>query len=149
MDGAPVFSLTVFDPQERAAEGMQNLFAEGMTIVPDFIWRTNLFDRPGLVNIGGTYSSRKYRSFDPAAYLAIPLPLLIYDRQLPYETGSWCLYTNLYPSVWVDSSDPARNWALFGQLGLPRGNPNPWLLHPSSAAAPLPTMNASVDRDSY
>jgi len=35
MDGAPVFSLTGFDPQERAATGLQDLFAEGVTIVPD------------------------------------------------------------------------------------------------------------------
>lgn len=125
MDGAPVFSLTVFDPQERAAEGMQNLFAEGVTIVPDFIWRTNLFDKPGLVNIGGTYSNRKYRSFDPAAYLAIPPALLLDDANTPLETGSWCIYSNLYQALWVDAGNVMRNWGLFGQFGLSDGNPNP------------------------
>jgi len=125
MDGKPVFSCTVFDPQERAAKGMQNLFAEGMTLVPDFIWRTHLFDKPGLINVGGTYSTRKYRSFDPAAYLSIPLPLLLDDKNLPYETGSWCLYSNLYQAVWKDSNDPGRTWGVFGQLGLSDGNPNP------------------------
>lgn len=125
MKGAPVFSLTVFDPQERAASGMQDLFAEGMTIVPDFIWRTNFFDKPGVVNLGGTYSSRKYRSFDPAAYLSIPLALLLDDKNTPLETGSWCFYSNLYQALWVDSSDPTRTWGLFGQFGLSDGNPNP------------------------
>ena len=125
MNGAPVFSLTVFDPQERAAEGMQDLFAQGVTIVPDFIWRTNLFDRPGVVNIGGTYSSRKYRSFDPAAYLAIPPALLLDDANTPLETGSWCIYTNLYQAMWVDSGNAKRNWGFFGQFGLSDGNPNP------------------------
>jgi porin len=127
MDGAPVFSLTVFDPQERAATGMQDLFADGMTIVPDFIWRTSLFDRPGIVNLGGTYSSRKYRSFDPAAYLAIPPALLLDSANTPLETGSWCVYSNLYQSLWVDEADSARNWGVFGQFGLSDGNPNPIL----------------------
>jgi porin len=126
-DGAPVFSLTVFDPQERAATGLQDLFADGMTIVPDFIWRTSLFDRPGIVNLGGTYSSRKYRSFDPAAYLAIPPPLLLDSAYTPLETGSWCVYSNLYQSLWVDEADSARNWGVFGQFGLSDGNPNPIL----------------------
>ena len=96
-----------------------------MTLVPDFIWRTHLFDKPGLINVGGTYSTRKYRSFDPAAYLSIPLPLLLDDKNLPYETGSWCLYSNLYQAVWKDSTDPGRTWGIFGQLGLSDGNPNP------------------------
>lgn len=125
MDGAPVFSLTVFDPKERAADGLQDLFAQGVTIVPDFIWHTNLFGKPGLINLGGTWSSRKYRSFDPAAYLAIPPALLLDQANTPLESGSWCIYSNLYQAVWVDSSDGHRNWGVFGQFGLSDGNPNP------------------------
>ena len=127
IDGAPVFSLTVLDPQERAATGLQDLFADGMTIVPDFIWRTNLLGKPGIVNIGGTYSNRKYRSFDPAAYLAIPPALLLDDAYTPLETGSWCVYSNLYQSLWVDESDGMHTWGIFGQFGLSDGNPNPIL----------------------
>ena len=125
MDGAPVFSMTVFDPQERAATGLHDLFAEGVTIVPDLIWRSKIQDKPGVLNIGGTYSTRKYRSFDPSAYLAIPLPLLLVDKKLPYESGSWCIYSNIYQSLWVDSTDPTRTWGVFGQFGLSDGNPNP------------------------
>ena len=127
MDGLPVFSLTVFDPQERAATGMQDLFADGITVVPDFIWRTSLFDMPGIVNLGGTYSNRKYRSFDPAAYLAIPPALLLDSANTPLETGSWCVYSNLYQAVWVDEADSMHNWGVFGQFGLSDGNPNPIL----------------------
>jgi porin len=124
-DGQPVFSFTVFDPEERAARGMDGLFDRGAVLVPDLLLRTRFLDRPGIFNLGGTWSSAKYRSFDPAAYLTIPPALLLDDRFVPQETGSWSLYANSYQSLWMDPSDEKRNWGVFVGLGLADGNPNP------------------------
>ena len=124
-NGAPFLTCTVFDPEERAATGMQGMFSKGAVIVPDLILRTKFLDRPGVFNIGGTYSSSRYRSFDPAAYLSIPPALLLDDAFTPLETGSWCVYTNCYQAVWVDSADETRTWGVFGQFGVSDGNPNP------------------------
>jgi porin len=121
--GAPVFSLTAFDPRERATEGLEDLYAEGVVLVPDFILRTTFFDRPGVWNFGGTYSTADYRSVDPAAYLQLPPPLL--GAGGPVESESWSLYANSYQAVWVDPAVEGRTWGFFGQFGISDGNPNP------------------------
>ncbi len=123
----PIFTFTVFDPQERATTGFENLFDRGVTIVPDMVLRGKLFDRPGLLNIGGTYSNSKYGSLDPSSYLSAAFFQSLLQRSpvIPQETGSWSVYTNFYQSIWVDSSDEKRTWGVFGQFGISDGNPNP------------------------
>ena len=120
-EGEPLFTLAVFDPEERAAKGLEDLYTRGVVIVPDLTLRVKPFGKPGTYNFGGTYSNSHYTSVDPAAYLNLP----IVPNAFPVETGSWSLYTNLYQSLWVDSSDEKRSWGLFGQFGISDGNPNP------------------------
>lgn len=124
-NGAPLLTVTVFDPRERAAIGLEGLFDQGITIVPELQLRVKPFGRPGVYDFGGSYSNARYRSFDPAAYLDIPLALVRDERLSPQETGSWSLFANFYQSVWVDSNDTDRTWGVFGQFGLSDGNPNP------------------------
>ena len=124
-EGQPLFSLSVFDPQERAVRGLDNLFARGVVIIPDLTINVKPFDLPGKYNFGGTWSSAKYRSFDPAAYLNIPPGLVLDGRFAPKETGSWSLYANFYQSLWANPTDEKRNWGVFGQFGISDGNPNP------------------------
>jgi porin len=122
-DKVPVFTFTVFDPDERSTIGFDDLFENGVLFVPDLVLRTNFWDRPGIVNIGGTYSSKSYTSVDPAAYLA-NIPGLLAGA-FPQETGSWSVYSAFYQALWVDRADPQRNWGVFGQFGVSDGNPNP------------------------
>lgn len=128
-EGEPLFTFTVFDPEERATKGLENLYARGVVLVPDLVLRGKPFGRPGVLNIGGTYSNAQYRSLDPAAYLNIISQVLGGNPALilrsPVETGSWSVYTNFYQSVWVDEADEKRSWGVFGQFGISDGNPNP------------------------
>lgn len=126
-EGEPVFTFSVFDPEERATKGLDDLFDRGAVFVPDLILRGKLFGLPGLLNLGGTYSTAKYRSFDPASYLNVAFLRSLANRApvTPLETGSWCGYANFYQSVWADPTDEGRNWGIFGQFGLSDGNPNP------------------------
>jgi len=121
--GVPFFTLTAFDPQERATEGLEDLYGQGVVIVPDFCLHTQFFNRPGTWNLGGSYSTADYRSVDPAAYLNIPPDVIAAGG--PLEDESWALYANGYQAFWVDANDPARNWGVFTQTGLSDGNPNP------------------------
>ena len=124
-EGQPLFSISVFDPQERATTGVNNLFERGVVLVPDLTFNVKPFDRPGKYNFGATWSSASYRSFDPAAYLNIPPLLALDERFSPKETGSWSLYANFYQSIWVDAANQKKNWGVFGQFGISDGNPNP------------------------
>jgi porin len=126
--GEPLFTLTVFDPEERATKGLENLFARGAVVMPDLVLRRKSFGLPGVLNLGGTYSNAKYRSVDPAAYLNIISQLLQGHPGVirsPLETGSWSLYANFYQSLWVHDDDEKRSWGVFGQTGISDGNPNP------------------------
>lgn len=128
-EGEPLFTFTVFDPEERATKGLEDLYARGAVLVPDLVLRGKPFGRPGVLNIGGTYSSASYRSLDPAAYLNIISQVLGGNAGLitasPVRTGSWSVYTNFYQSLWVDENDEKRSWGVFGQFGISDGNPNP------------------------
>jgi porin len=132
-DGKPVFTLSAFDPEDRTTDDFEDLYARGVVIVPDLVIRHKLLGKPGLVNFGGSYSTAKYRSFDPAAYLMLLSDALNAIRQQralpvnfePLETGSWSLYSNFYQSLWVDPCDDNRTWGIFGQFGISDGNPNP------------------------
>jgi porin len=128
-EGEPLFTFTAFDPEERAAKGLENLFARGVVLVPDLVLRGKPLGLPGLLNVGGTYSNARYRSLDPAAYLNVVSQVLAGNPALalrsPVETGSWSVYANFYQAVWADEGDEKRSWGLFGQFGISDGNPNP------------------------
>lgn len=119
----PVFTFTIFDPVERSMTGFEDLFDSGVLLVPDLVLRTEFFDRPGILNFGGTYSNKSYASTDPAAYLS-SIPGVMAGI-FPQETGSWSAYSAFYQSIWVDAADSQRNWGVFGQFGVSDGNPNP------------------------
>src|SRR5690606_27376054 len=114
---------TVFDPRERATEGLEDLYEEGVVLVPDFIVPTRLLGLPGKVNFGGTYSNADYRTVDPAAYLTLPPEVITAGG--PVENQSWSLYSNFYRASWVEPYDDKRTCGFFGQFGLSDGNPNP------------------------
>ncbi|MEK6246891.1 MAG: carbohydrate porin, partial [Planctomycetales bacterium] len=122
-EGFPIASLSAFDPRERATEGLDKIYGEGVTIVPNLLLPTQLFGRPGVMNLGGAYSSADYRSVDPDAWLDLPPEVIAAGG--PVESESWALYANLFQSVWVDPCVENRTWGLFAQFGISDGNPNP------------------------
>jgi porin len=119
--GLPWFTFSVFDPQERAMIGLQDLFSRGVVLVPNLILTGKPFGRQAMLNLGGTYSSAQYTSVDPAAYLNIPIT----GVRAPKETGSWSLYANVFQALRVDPADEKRAWGIFGQFGISDGDPNP------------------------
>lgn len=122
-DGFPIASLTAFDPTERATDGLDEIYGEGVTIVPNLLLPIQLFDRPGIVHLGGTYSTADYRSVDPEAYLDLPPEVIAAGG--PVESESWALYANCFQTLWVDPSVENRGWGFFIQSGISDGNPNP------------------------
>ena len=121
LPGESLFSITAFDPLERATGGLQDPYATGVVISPDLVLQVKPLGRPGVYNFGGTYSTARYTSVDPESYLNLPIE----PGAFPVETGSWSLYTNFYQSLCVDPRNEQRHWGLFGQFGISDGNPNP------------------------
>jgi porin len=128
-EGEPIFTFTVFDPEERSTKSMNALYERGVVLMPDLVLRGKPFGKPATLNIGGSWSNAEYRSLDPAAYLNILGQVLDDNREeianSPVKKGSWSIYANLYQSLWVDELDEKRNWGVFGQFGFSDGDPNP------------------------
>lgn len=140
----PVFSFCIFDPEERAVEGLENLFERGVVLVPDLIIRLKPFGLPGTYNFGGTYSSADYTSVDPAAYLNIDLP----PGAFPVESGSWSIYLNSFQALWMDPCNEKRTWGVFSLLGLSDGNPNP-IQYTAAVGIGGQVMRASRPADTF
>jgi porin len=123
----PFVSVSLLDPDERATTGFEDSYDRGVVVTGDLTVETCLFDMPGLINVGGVYSTARYRAIDPSAYF-IRLPLRrLRDAGVvaPEKEGSWALYANHYQALWVDECDKRRTWGVFGQYGISDGNPNP------------------------
>lgn len=119
-EGESLFSLTIMDPRERATIGLEDLYADGVVIMPDLTLHGEFLGRPSTINLGGTYSTAVYTSVDPASYLVLPSGIVAGQKR-----GSWSLYANVYHALWVDPRSEDRHWGIFGQFGLSDGDPNP------------------------
>jgi len=118
--GIPVVSVTVFDPRERATIGVEDPFADGVTVVPAFLVAAAPFGKPGLLQFGGTFSNSNYTSLDRSSWELIPEVGITAGS----ENQSWSLFANGFQAVWVDPCDAKRVWGVFGQFGISDGNPN-------------------------
>lgn len=120
-DLEPVFAFSVLDPQERAADGLNDLYQRGTVLLTDVIFRPEFGGRRGIYNFGGSYSNADYTSIDPSLWLNLPPGPIV----APTEAGSWCLYSNIYQALFTSSRDASKSWGVFGQYGISDGNPNP------------------------
>lgn len=118
----PIFSFTALDPEERTTEGFSDLYSEGVVLVPDLTLRGRPFGKPGLLNLGATYSTASYTSVSPSAFMAFPLQLLA-AGVFPIKDESWAVYGNAYQALSEDSL--GRSYGVFVQVGVSDGNPNP------------------------
>jgi porin len=143
-DLQPLFVFSILDPRERATIGLQDLYAEGVVLVPDLTLRREFLGRPGTYNFGGTYSTANYTSFERSAYLNLPQP----GVPLPTESDSWSLYANFYQALWVSACNPTRSWGVFGATGLSDGNPNP-IRHSASLGVGGQVMRENRPLDTF
>jgi porin len=122
-DEEAVFVATVYDTNDTPTiSGFETFFDNGASVYAEWNLTTTFCDRPGHHGLSGTYSSGKYTSLTPSAYLD-PIEGLVLVPAL--KTGSWCLAYNVDQAVYVSPEDPQRMWGVFGNFGLADSNPSP------------------------
>lgn len=124
-DGQPVFTFSALNATDTArTSGFDELFNEGIVLVPELRLPTNFFGLPGHQLFGGTWSSRNYVGLDQDPRIILP------TVPIARQSDSWSLYYNFDQFLFVDKSDPAKGWGLFGRAGLadPNTNPIAWFL---------------------
>lgn len=122
-------AFSVMDPEERTDRGLDNLFRTGVTMSTDLVLRGKPLGLPGILNLGGVYTTARFTSLDPSVYLNLArlgqLQSAIGTGNLPTEKGSWALYACGSQAIWQSPSDEKATWNVFGGVGLADGNPNP------------------------
>ena len=145
-DEETVFAACVYDTNDTpTASGFETFFDNGATVYAELNVPTTFFDRPGHQGLSGTYSSGKYTSLTPSAYLD-PIAGLVIVSTL--KTGSWCLAYNFDQALYVSPEDPERLWGVFGNFGIADNNPSPvrWFASTGiSGASPI----AGREADSF
>ena len=122
-DEETVFAACVYDTNDTpTASGFDTFFDNGATVYAELNLTTTFFDRPGHQGLSGTYSSGKYTSLTPSAYLDPIVGLVIVPA---LKTGSWCLAYNFDQALYVFPDDPERMWGVFGNFGMADNNPSP------------------------
>lgn len=119
-EGEPLLTFTVLNPTDTTrTSGFDELYEEGVVLVPELRIPTNFFGLPGHQLIGGTWSNREYVSLtqDPR----IILPNVPINRQ----SGSWSLYWNFDQYLCVNPCNPKQGWGVFGRVGVADQDTNP------------------------
>src|SRR5262249_16214555 len=106
--GEPFITFAIFDPQSsQTTSGLENPFANGVTLVPGITFPTRFFGRTGSQRFSGTWSNQKLIPFEQIPLLILPPPSGTAEPQ----RGSWSF---------AYSADQylADGWGLFWQAGL-------------------------------
>jgi carbohydrate-selective porin OprB len=124
MGGQPVFTLALFDPRSsQRTSGLNDLFGDGITLVPAVIVPTKFFDRPGHQQLRATWSSQRTIAFAEIPRIIIPVPddTTGFDR----ERGSWSLTWSADQFIRALPGPPLTGWGVFWQLGLANQKTSP------------------------
>lgn len=124
-DAEPMFSFNVLNPTDvTGTSGLDELFAEGVSLNSELRLPTNFLDRPGHQLIGGSWSSREYVALTQDPRIILP------NVPIARRDGSWSLYWNFDQYLYVDPCDESRGWGLFGRAGIADAATNPisWFL---------------------
>ncbi len=124
-EGEPIFTFTALNATDTTTtSGFDELFADGVVLVPELRLPTNFFGLPGHQLFGGSWSSREFAALDQR--LAVILPGVPIARQ----SNSWSLYWNFDQHLQVDPNDETKGWGVFGRAGIADNGTNPiaWFL---------------------
>jgi porin len=127
--GYPVLSLTVYDTNDDSTRtGFDKFFNNGAVIYPTVSLPTRFFGMPGHQSLWGVYSTGRYAIVTPQSLILLPQVLagqLAPTALATLVRDSWWITYVFDQALWVDSSDKARAWGVFGNFGISDGNPNP------------------------
>lgn len=124
-DLQPFFTFTVLNATDTTrTSGFDELFADGVVLLPELRLPTNFFDMPGHQLFGASWSSRDYVALNQDPLVVLP--------QVPIarQSDSWSLYWNCDQYLYLDPMDATRGWGLFGRAGIADDQTNPmaWFL---------------------
>lgn len=112
--GQPRFSFTVLDPIDHSRDpGLDDLFADGVTLSPTFFIPTKYFGKSAKHSFGGAITTKEYTPFDDIRQINLPGP-----PRTPVEPqrGSWSLsYAFRQYIVERESKD---GWGFFSQVSI-------------------------------
>lgn len=124
-DGEPFFTFSVLNATDTTTtSGFDELFDEGVVLVPEIRLPTNFLGLPGHQLFGGSWSSRDFVALDQNPLVIAP------SVPLARQSNSWSVYWNFDQHLCVDPCDASKGWGVFGRAGIADDETNPiaWFL---------------------
>lgn len=119
----PIFTLSVFDTNNTpTVSGFDTFFDNGATIVSSLNLQTGFVGLPGHQGVLAIYSTGDYTNLSPTGYFNPESGVVITSAP---KNGSWALGYNFDQAFYVSSTDPRKQWGVFGNLGIADDNPSP------------------------
>ncbi|MCA9249213.1 MAG: carbohydrate porin [Planctomycetales bacterium] len=119
-DGEPFLTMSVLNASDTAdTSGLEDLFEDGVVLVPELRLPTCFFGMPGHQLFGATWSSRDYASLQQNPVVILP------NVPIQRQSDSWSLYWNFDQYFYVDPCNPQRGWGVFGRAGVADEGTNP------------------------
>ena len=109
--GEPRFTFAVLDPNDHSTDpGIKNLFADGVTFSPGFIFPTKYFGKTAKHSFGGAITTKKYTPFDAIKQIVIPGPPI---NPVTPKRGSWSV--NYVFRQYIVERGSRDGWGFFTQ----------------------------------
>lgn len=110
--GQPRFSFTVLDPNDHSLDpGLKNLFADGVTFAPSFMFPTKYFGKSAKHTFGGAITTKKYTPFDAIRQIVLPGPS---SNPIQPQRGSWSV--NYAFRQYIVERESRDGWGFFSQV---------------------------------
>ena len=110
--GEPRFTFALLDPNDHSLNpGIQDLFADGVTFSPGFIFPTKHFGKTAKHSFGGAITTKKYTPFDAIRQVIIPGPAI---NPVQPKRGSWSV--NYVFRQYIVERGRKDGWGFFTQV---------------------------------
>ncbi len=120
LDGEPLLNFAIVNPVDTVGTvGLNELFAEGVTLTSEMRVPTQFFGRPGHQLIGGSWSSRSVTSLGQDPRVVLP------NVPIARQSNSWSLYWNCDQQLVQNRCNPDLGWGYFARAGIADSGTNP------------------------
>jgi porin len=110
--GEPRFTFALIDPNDHSLNlGIKDLFADGVTLSPGFIFPAKHFGKSAQHSFGGAITTKAYTPFDAIRQIVIPGPAI---NPVTPKRGSWSI--NYVFRQYIVERGHRDGWGFFTQV---------------------------------
>jgi porin len=121
-----VFNLGVLSSTGKANRAdFDELYKDGVVIVPELRVGVKPFSLPGHQLIGGSWNSKTFTTLEQDPRVALSLLGLPNGVPIRQQSGSWSVYYNFDQFLYTTEADGSQGLGIFARIGFADSDTNP------------------------